>query len=179
MACIQQTIWRVSMNEEEWTEAKDILFLHETGIPPEKIAKVKKISIERVREILGNVEVVVKRRNKMNVVQEVGNQNKWKDELPTEEILNHMVASLEAEDRHDGARTIPSRPINAVDRSDRLGEDRKITDRIEAGKVASKAPEPLKEVVEAAAIAQRERDRAEWEDAQSEVSKLLDDDLDL
>ena len=52
-------------------------------------------------------------------------------------------------------------------------------DRIEAGKVASKAPEPLKEVVEAAAIAQRERDRAEWEDAQSEVSKLLDDDLDL
>ena len=115
----------------------------------------------------------------MNFVQEARNQNKWKDELPSEDILNHMVASLEAEDRHDGARTIPSRPINAVDRSDRLGEDRKITDRIEAGKVASKAPEPLKEVVEAAAIAQRERDRAEWEDAQSEVSKLLDDDLDL
>ena len=45
--------------------------------------------------------------------------------------------------------------------------------------MASKAPEPLKEVVEAAAIAQRERERAEWEDAQSEVSKLLDDDLDL
>ena len=71
MPCIQQTIRGVSMNEEEWTEAKDILFLHESGIPPEKIAKVKKISIERVREILGNVEVVVKRRKKMNVVQEL------------------------------------------------------------------------------------------------------------
>ena len=170
---------RISMDSEEWTEVKDVMFLHESGIPPEKIAKVKKLSLQRVNEILSNVKVIVKKRNKMNVVQEVGNQNKWKDELPTEEILNHMVASLEAEDRHDGARTIPSRPINAVDRSDRLGEDRKITDRIEAGKVEAKAPEPLKEVVEAEAIAQRERARAEWEDAKSEVSKLLDSDLDL
>ena len=48
-----------------------------------------------------------------------------------------------------------------------------------AERAASKAPEPLKEIVESATIAERERDRAEWESAQSDVSDLLDDDLDL
>ena len=72
-----------------------------------------------------------------------------------------------------------SRPIAAVDRSDRLGEDRKMNDKIVAERVASEAPDSLKEVVEAATIAQRQRDREEWKDAQSEVSDLLDDDLDL
>ena len=118
-------------------------------------------------------------REKTSIVQSVGNQNPWKDELPPEEILEHMVESLEVEDYSHGARTIPSRPIAAVDRSDRLGEDRKISDKIVAERAASKAPEPLKEIVESATIAERERDRAEWESAQSDVSDLLDDDLDL
>ena len=48
-----------------------------------------------------------------------------------------------------------------------------------AERVASNAPDGLKEIVESATIAQRERDRAEWESAQSEVSDMLDDDLDL
>jgi hypothetical protein len=33
--------------------------------------------------------------------------------------------------------------------------------------------------VESATIAQRKRDRKDWEEAQSEVSELLDGDLDL
>ena len=114
-----------------------------------------------------------------NVVQSVGNQNPWKNELPPEDVLELMVESLEVEDFSHGARTIPSRPIAAVDRSDRLGEDRKMSDKIVAERVASNAPDGLKEIVESATIAQRERDRAEWESAQSEVSDMLDDDLDL
>jgi len=99
--------------------------------------------------------------------------------LPPEEVLNIMVDSLQAEEVEHGARTIPSRPIAAVDRSDRVGEDQKMSDKIVAEKIASEAPEALKEVVEAATIAQRQRDREEWEGAQSEVSEMLDDDLDL
>ena len=114
----------------------------------------------------------------VNVVQSVGNQNPWKNELPPEDVLELMVESLEVEDFSHGARTIPSRPIAEVDRSDRLGEDRKMSDKIVAERVASNAPEGLKEIVESATIAQRERDRAEWESAQSEVSDMLDD-LDL
>jgi len=119
------------------------------------------------------------KRDKTSIIQSVANQNPWKDELPPEEVLEHMVGSLQAEDIEHGERTIPSRPIAAVDRSDRVGEDRSMIDKIEAEKAASQAPEPLKEVVEAATLAQRKRDRAEWEDAQSDVSELLDDDLDL
>ena len=167
------------MNNDEWAIVKDIIFLYESGISPEDIAKVKKIGIEKVQSIVDNVKVAIKKRSRMNVVQEVGNQNKWKDELPAEEILAQMVESLEAEDRHDGARTVPSRPIKRADRSDRVGEDMEMIDKIEGQKAAEEAPEPLKEIVELATIEQRKRDRSGWEDLRSEISKLLDDDLDL
>ena len=52
-------------------------------------------------------------------------------------------------------------------------------DKIVAERAAAAAPEPLREIVESATIAERERGRSEWESAQSEVSELLDDDLDL
>jgi ribosomal protein L40E len=119
------------------------------------------------------------KRDKTSVIQTVGNQNPWKDQLPPEEILEHMAEVLEVEEMNHGSRTIPSRPIATVDRSDRLGEDRKMVDKIEAGKASSKAPQSLKDVIEAETIAQRESARKEWEKAQSGVSELLDDDLDL
>ena len=36
-----------------------------------------------------------------------------------------------------------------------------------------------KDIVESATLAKRKRDRENWDDAHSEVSELLDDDLDL
>ena len=167
------------MDNEEWNLVKDVIFLHDSGIALEKISQVKKISLERTKEIVGNMKLVIKKQNKKNVVQEIGNQNKWKDQLPDEEILKQMVESLEAEDRHDGARTVPSRPINAVDRSDRVGEDRKMNDRLAAMEASADAPKALKDIVESATIAQRKRDREEWKNVQNSISELLDDDLDL
>ena len=167
------------MDNEEWNLVKDVMFLHDSGIALEKISQVKKISLERTKEIVGNMKLVIKKQNKKNVVQEIGNQNKWKDQLPDEEILKQMVESLEAEDRHDGARTVPSRPINAVDRSDRVGEDRKMNDRLAAMEASADAPKALKDIVESATIAQRKRDREEWKNVQNSISELLDDDLDL
>ena len=130
-------------------------------------------------EDISELFAVQAKREKTSVVQTVGNQNPWKDQLPTEEVMNHMAESLEAEDIVYGARTIPSRNIAPTDRSDRLGEDRKMVDKIEAEKAAIDAPEPLKDIVESATLAQRKRDRKDWEEAQSEVSELLDGDLDL
>ena len=101
------------MNNDEWAIVKDIIFLYESGISPEDIAKVKKLSIEKVQSIVGNVKIAIKKRNKMNVVQEIGNQNQWKDELPAEEILAQMVEGLEAEDRHDGAERFQVGQSNA------------------------------------------------------------------
>ena len=118
-------------------------------------------------------------QEKSNIVQTIGNQNPWKDELPAEEVLNRMSESLEAEDRKDGARTIPSRTIPAVDRSDRVGEDRKMVDRLAGEAAAAEVAEPLREVVETATIEERVRSREDWDETISEVSELLDDDLDL
>ena len=119
------------------------------------------------------------KRDKQSIVQTVSNQNPWKDELPPEEILDQMADSLTVEDMQYGSRTNPSRPIAAVDRSDRLGEDRKMNDKIVAERAASEAPDVLKEVVEAATIAERERERDEWKNVQESISEMLDDDLDL
>ncbi len=150
--------------------------LREQQFLANEIAETKPLpTSEDIGELFANQA----KREKKNVVQSVANQNPWKDELPPEEVLDIMADSLQAEDIDHGARTIPSRPIAAVDRSDRVGEDRGMADKIVAERVASEAPDSLKEVVEAATIAERERGRAEWEDAQSEVSELLDDDLDL
>ena len=176
---MQQNKTVISMGDENWAEVKDIAFLHESGVSPEKIAKVKKISIEKVNRILGNLDELVAKRKKMNIVQDIGNQNPWKEELPPEEILDLMAERLEAEDRQDGARTVPSRPIAAVDRSDRVGEDRKMVDRLAGEEAASKVSKPLKEVVEAATIEQRIRSRKDWDETISDVSEMLDDDLDL
>lgn len=130
-------------------------------------------------EDIGELFAAQAKREKTSVVQTVGNQNPWKDELPSEEILEHMAEALEAEDIEHGARTIPSRPIARTDRSDRLGEDRDMVDRIEAGRAATDVPAPLKDIVKSATLAKRKRDRENWDDAHSEVSDLLDDDLDL
>ena len=166
------------MKEEGGSEFEDVVFLHDLGIPLEKIAKAKKISLDKVKLLIGTQENTVKTR-KMNIVQEIANQNPWKNQIPPDEILEIMAEHLEAEERHDGARTIPSKPIQKVDRSERLGEDRGMADRIEASKASSDAPKVLKEIVESATIAKRKRDRKDWEDAKSGVSKLFDDDLDI
>ena len=119
------------------------------------------------------------KRDKTSVIQTIGNQNPWKDQLPPEDVLEHMAEALEVEEMEYGSRTIPSRTIAAVDRSDRLGEDRKMVDLIEASKASLEAPEELKEVIESETITKRELARKEWEKAQSGVSELLDGDLDL
>jgi len=130
-------------------------------------------------EDIGELFAAQAKREKTSIVQTIGNQNPWKDQLPPEEVLEQMADSLEAEEMAHGARTIPSKPIAAVDRSDRLGEDRDMVDKIEGEKAAFGTPEQMKKVVEAATIAQRKRDREIWHDEKSEVSELLDDDLDL
>jgi len=130
----------------------------------------------------GEIEAVFtaqRNADKTSIVQSVANQNPWRDELPPEDVLEMMATSLEVEDLDYGARTVPSKPIAPVDRSDRIGEDRAMVDRVEAEKASQSAPEPVKGIVEAATLSERQRDRDEWESVKSEVKKLLDDDLDL
>ena len=100
-------------------------------------------------------------------------------DLPSLEVLNIMANTLEINEKEYGARTIPSKNIPSVDRSDRLGEDRKMIDKIAGEEAAATAPGVLKEVVEIATKEERVRKRGEWDETLSKVSELLDDDLDL
>ena len=126
-----------------------------------------------------DIERLFSKSKKENIIQSVANQNPWKDELPPSEILSQMAESLEIEDFEHGARTIPSKPIKPVDRNDRIGEDRALVDRLEAEKASFDAPDNLKEIIESETISSREKGRADWKSAKSDVSNLLDDDLDL
>ena len=78
-----------------------------------------------------------------------------------------------------GSRTVPSRSIDQVDRTDRVGEDTELTDRLEAATEAQAAPEELVEIVEEIVFEERQKNRAAWKDTLSDVKDLLDDDLDL
>ena len=62
---------------------------------------------------------------------------------------------------------------------DRVGEDRALIDRLEAEKASLEAPNDLKEIIESETISSREKSRDDWKSAKSDVSDLLDDDLDL
>ena len=157
----------------------DIIFLYRSGIETNKIAEIKNVELELINEVLSSVVSQTKAKKKRNIVQEVGNQNKWKNELPAEEILQIMAETLAPEERHDGQRTVPSRPIPSVDRSDRPGEDSEMVDRLEAERVASEAPKDLRRAVESATLDEKKKRRFDWEKISSEVSNLLDDDLDL
>ena len=78
-----------------------------------------------------------------------------------------------------GARTVPSQEIKQVDRSDRIGEDVELTDRLEAATEAQSAPEEMVELVEELVFEERQRNREVWKSTLSDVKDLLDDDLDL
>ena len=190
---VREIIAKSSPSDELFQLAKDLLAMaaspnrydHDEAHGPalreqqrlaNSLAEAKPLPTE---EDINQLFAAQAKREKTSVVQTVGNQNPWKDELPAEEVLNRMSESLEAADRKDGARTIPSRTIPAVDRSDRVGEDRKMADRLAGEAAAAEVAEPLREVVEAATIEERVRSREDWDDTISEVSELLDDDLDL
>ena len=116
-----------------------------------------------------------KRQRKKNVLRDVANQNEWKNQPPTLEQREEILEVFGGEDHSDyGARTIPSKAIAKVDRSERIGEDVALTDRLEAAKNAQEAPIQSKDVVEKEIFEELQNQRKEWKNVLSEVDKLLD-----
>jgi len=76
---------------------------------------------------------------------------------------------------HVGKRTVPSRDIEEVDRSDRLGEDAELTDRVAANVATQDAPKEIKDVLIGEMMAERKAKRDEFSDAVEGLGDLLDD----
>jgi hypothetical protein len=136
-------------------------------------------------EEVGNLFTSQRNNEKSNIIRDVANQNPWKDTAPEVDVATKIGqeawsdAEAEASIAHHGARTIPSKPIAKVDRSDRVGEDLQLSDRIHAAADAQNVPKELADDVEAIGFETRQRARKDLKDAISNLDEILDDDLDL
>ena len=122
-------------------------------------------------------------RQKLNVLQDIANQNPWKhrpmDADEAQEMANEVLFVEGGYDPNYGARTIPSKPIEKVDRTERSGEDTTLTDRVHAAASTHDLDEEVAEIFEDIEFRQRQSKRKSLKAAMDEVKELIDDDLEF
>ena len=120
---------------------------------------------------------------KANALRDVGNQNPWKDaplEAHRAQAMGEETWILDGqEDAHYGARTVPSRPIQKVDRSERVGEDTTLTDRVHAAASQDGPDEERRKIFEDIEFNRRQSERQALKSAMDDVKELVDDDLEF
>ena len=139
--------------------------------------------IKRTQQDVAMVFQAQRETEKANALRDIGNQNPWKDapmeaqeakEMGTE---TWMIES--SQNHHYGARTIPSKPIEKVDRSERIGEDTALTDRVHAAAGQDGMEEDVAKIFEDIEFKQRQTKREDLKSAMKEVKELVDDDLEF
>ena len=115
-------------------------------------------------------------RPKGSLIRDMANRNPWKDAPPSAESARGMAGGIdEVADAHAGQRTVPSREIEKVDRSERLGEDTSLTDRVTANAAVQDEPEELQDILADVHVAKRKAERDKLSDAMEGLDDLLDD----
>lgn len=143
-------------DEEHGAELQNLQVLIGSLAPPKKHTTSKDIS---------NLFAEQASKKKKSVIQEVANRNPWKEAPPNAEQIQNFEENLPViSDSIPGVRTIPNKPIQKVDRSDRLGEDRKLTDIVTANAANDER------IVE-----DREVARKDWNKALDLIGEILDD----
>ena len=69
--------------------------------------------------------------------------------------------------RNYGSRTIPSKEIKEVDRSERIGEDITLSDRVQAATKNTENPEEFIKI--------KQSERKKWKDVVGDIEDILDD----
>ncbi len=115
-------------------------------------------------------------RPKGSLIRDMANRNPWKDSPPSVQSAREMSDKIEEiADSDVGQRTVPSREIERVDRSDRPGEDAALTDRVSANVAVQDEPEELQDILADVHVAKRKAKRDELTDAVEGLDDLLDD----
>ena len=121
--------------------------------------------------------------SKANALRDIGNQNPWKDapmEAKEAQEMAETTWAIEGQETvHYGARTIPSQPIQPVDRSERIGEDTALTDRVHAAASQTSLDEDTAKIFEDIEFNQRQAKRQALKSAMDDVKTLVDDDLEF
>ena len=117
---------------------------------------------------------------KPNIIQNIANKNQWKEKPPEPEMARKIGTdtwsreSINTKQYHAG-RTIPSKDIVPVDRSDRAGEDVEMVTRtnIKAGNKG--IDEEILEILENEELHQKKVKKDVWNSTVSDVLDLLGD----
>ena len=118
---------------------------------------------------------------KSNLIQAIANKNKWKDSPPMPDVARHIGEEawrdedLDDSEYHTG-RTIPSQNIPGVDRSDRVGEDKRMVARVDIKAKGKGVDQELLDIIETEELNQQKQKKDEWKSTLSDVDDLLNDD---
>lgn len=117
---------------------------------------------------------------KQSIIQNIANKNQWKDKPPEPEVARKIGTETWSEkdidrDQYHAGRTIPSKDIAPVDRSDRAGEDAEMVTRtnIKAGNVG--VDDGILEILENEELHQKKTKKMVWDSTVSDVLNLLED----
>ena len=128
------------------------------------------------QEEINALFAAAKARPKGSLIRDMANRSPWKDVPPSVQVAREMSAGIgEADDVHAGKRTVPSREIEDADRSDRVGEDSALTDRVAANVAVQDEPEELRDILADVHVAKRKAKRGKLSDAMDGLDDLLDD----
>ena len=120
---------------------------------------------------------------KANVLRDIGNQNPWSksgiEANDAKELGETTWVVGSSVDVSYGARTVPNKPIQSVDRSDRLGEDTALTDRVHAAATTVEPDAEAAKIFEELAFKERQEERKKLKSAMDDIKKLVDDDFEF
>ena len=135
---------------------------------------------EQTEQDVLNVFEHQKSTEKPNIIQDIANKNQWKEKPPEPEIARKIgrdtwsKESIDTKKYHAG-RTIPSKDIAPVDRSDRAGEDVKMVTRTNIKAENTGVDEEILEILENEELHQKKVKKDAWDSTVSDVLDLLDD----
>ena len=135
---------------------------------------------EQTEEDVFEVFETQKNIAKPNIIQNIANKNEWKDQPPDPKSARRIgedawkVDEIDVEQYHSG-RTIPSRDIDPVDRSDRKGEDVEMVARTNIKAQRDHIDDEILEIIENEELHQRKSKEKNWDSAVSDVLDMLND----
>ena len=135
---------------------------------------------EQTEEDVFEIFETQKNITKPNIIQNIANKNKWKDQPPDPKSARRIGETAWKDDEIDvkqyhSGRTVPSQDISPVDRSDRKGEDVEMVARANIKAQRDHVDDEILEIIENEELHQRKSKEKNWDSAVSDVLNMLND----
>jgi len=154
--------------------------IHGPSLTEQQILAAGMVELPPETTTIEIAEVFTAQENKVdfNPIRDIGNQTTWGKAGPDREVVVAAGKNLPFAEQPSASLTKPSKEIQPVDRSDRIGEDLEMGDRMHARKKSTDSSEEMRDVIEKDILEQRKRARLDWSGVVTGISGLLDEDFD-